>query len=226
MPPSELGEALDRIRAAMPSLEEEEAQRLGLAMEVTLTFLRSDWLATHMIGDGPPPFLRDWRLTTGDPEAFVALQRIVSLGSVLYCLHDVPGFDDELREVWSNQIRGAWYELWVANRFMRHGLPMSFRPRSGVKGQDYEFDVEVGGLPVAIEAKVCDPRPHVDFRPTTVTNLLQKAARQLPKSGPSVIFVGVLWPHGGDPDVRRRAAQAAKCLVAQPCACQPHLPRD
>ena len=78
-----------------------------------------------------------------------------------------------------------------------------------MEGQDYEFDVEVGGLPVAIEAKACDPRPNSDFRPTTVTNLLQKAARQLPKSGPSVIFVGVLWPHGGDPDVRRRAAEAA-----------------
>ena len=135
MPPSELGEALDRIRDAMPSLGE-EAQWLCLAMEVIRTFLGPDWLTTHIIGDNPPPFLRDWRLATGDPEAFIALQRIVSLGSALYCLQDVPGFDDELREVWSNQIRGAWYELWVASRLQRRGLPMTFRPRSGVKGQD------------------------------------------------------------------------------------------
>ena len=71
----------------------------------------------------------------------------------------------------------------------------------------------MGRLPVAIEAKACDPRPNADFRPTTLTNLLQKAARQLPKSGPSVIFVGVLWPHAGDPDVRRRAAQAANAWL-------------
>ena len=55
----------------------------------------------------------------------------------------------------SRHIGGAWYELWAANRLQRHGLPMAFRPRSGVKGQDYEFDVEVGGERVAIEAKAC-----------------------------------------------------------------------
>ena len=49
MPPSELGEALDRIRDAMPSLEE-DAQRVCLAMEVILTFLGPDWLATHITG--------------------------------------------------------------------------------------------------------------------------------------------------------------------------------
>lgn len=130
MTPSDLEEALDRIRAAMPSLEE-GAQRVCLAMEVIDTFLGADWLATHSTGEDPPPFLRDWRLATGDPEAFIALQRIVSLGSALYCLQDVPGFDHELRRVPSNQVRlvRALGRQPSSTARLAHDL----QPRSGVE---------------------------------------------------------------------------------------------
>jgi len=131
------------------------------------------------------------------------------LSALLLGTQHLPGFDEHIESVRTRELSGAVYELFVAYQFAIAGYDVRFRKPSGVTGGDYDLDVIVDGINVAVEVKSRDQLEESAFKPGLVSSTLKAARGQLPPSGPSIVFVQIPWTWGSTPEIRSVIATEA-----------------
>lgn len=161
----------------------------AMAMEVILTTLGPDWWTRNCtIGAiKPDEFLE--RRDDSEDSTYNYQDRIVKLGHMLYALKDCKGYEVFITSLKTRDLAPSFFELWVANILQQNGFDIQFVATSGKKGEDYDLTAERDNICLSVEAK--SRRDGAVLRSPTMRNTLEKARKQLPSSGPGVIFISI-----------------------------------
>jgi hypothetical protein len=164
-------------------------QWYGMAMEVVLTTLGPEWWKKNCITNAVKP---DEFLALPDNSEngrYNHQDRIIKLGHMLYALEDSNGYDAFISSLKTRDLAPTFFELWVANILMQNGYEVEFVETKGQKGLDYDLTASKYGITVSAEAK--SRRDGIVLTEKTLCNTLEKARKQLPLSGPGIIFVSI-----------------------------------
>jgi hypothetical protein len=115
--------------------------------------------------------------------------RIIKLGHMLYGLKGCTGFEAFISSLKRRELAPTFFELSVANMLYEKNFAVEFVEAKGQKGSDYDLLVERNGTYINVEAK--SRRGGIILGENTLHNTLAKARKQLPSSGPSIIFVSI-----------------------------------
>lgn len=164
-------------------------QWYAMASEVVLTTLGPEWWKNNCTSasSDPDEFLKADDLT--EEGRYDHQDRIVKLGHMLYALKSCRGFGAFINSLKSRDLAPTFFELWVANILATSGHEVAFVETSGVRGSDYDLTASRRGHVLHIEAKSRRSSPILCER--TLNNALAKARKQLPPTGPSVVFVEI-----------------------------------
>ncbi|TGD76072.1 hypothetical protein E4634_00540 [Mangrovimicrobium sediminis] len=107
-----------------------------------------------------------------------------------YELREVNGFDDWVeRAKTRNDLEAMHTEIWVASALLDEGYSVEFIKETGEKGEDYDIEVIVNGVPICVESKAIVS--HDDFSAQRLLNKLKKARKQLPSNRKGVISISL-----------------------------------
>lgn len=164
-------------------------QWYAMASEVILTTLGPEWWKKNCTSasSDPDEFLRTDDLT--EEGRYDHLDRIVKLGHMLYAVRTCQGFIAFISSLQTRALAPTFFELWVANILFTNGYKVAFVATTGVRGSDYDLLASRNGHDLHIEAKSRRFGPILDEH--TLTNALTKARKQLPPTGPGVVFVEI-----------------------------------
>jgi hypothetical protein len=176
-------------------------QWYAMASEVILTGRGSEWWKKNCTSasSDPDKFLRTDDLT--EEGRYEHQDRIVKLGHMPYALKSCEGFVAFITSLKSRELAATFFELWVANILATNGYKIVFVETTGVRGSDCDLTASRDGRKLYIEAKARRLAPILNE--TTLTNALTKARKQLPSTGPSVVFVEipVEWTMDDDAEI-------------------------
>ena len=167
--------------------------------------LGSEWLEReldekgtggYLLLDGPDD-------EDGDPAAgFLRHSRLVTLALELDDAQRIPGFSHMVRELRTRNLYEAVSELRAVNLAARGSEAAWFIDPRAHDGPSYDAAVVLSGIEVAVEVKAKLPKPVDHYRPRLVENSLNEARRrQLPKTGPSMIYLQIASPWADSEDV-------------------------
>jgi hypothetical protein len=164
-------------------------QWYAMASEVVLTTLGPEWWKNNCtsVSEDPDEFLRTDDQT--EEGRYDHQDRIVKLGHMLYGLRAYKGFEAFITSLKTRALAPTFFELWVASILFINGYEIVFVEATGERGNDYDLTASRGGRELYIEAKSRRAGPILNE--TTLTNALTKARKQLPNSGPSIVFVEI-----------------------------------
>ncbi len=116
------------------------------------------------------------------------LSRVLAVGDTLFALKDSVGFDVFCQRLRQQQARPTFFEAFAARMFTDLDFSVTFKPETGVKGQDFDFLATRGEVNVNVEATtVSGP----EYSSTTVRNAIEQKRKQLSPDAPGVVFVVV-----------------------------------
>lgn len=164
-------------------------QWYAMGMEVVLTTLGPEWWKKNCITSAIKP---DEFLATPDDtdkSRYNHQDRIIKLGHMLYALKECKGYEAFIRSLKTRDLAPTFFELWVANILYKNGFTVEFVEARGQKGEDYDLFAERNGVSVSVEAK--SRRAGVILGEKKLRSTLETARKQLPPSGPGVIFISI-----------------------------------
>lgn len=176
------------------------------AMDFVHAILGSAWLEReleekrtggYLLLDGPDDDDDDDQVAS-----FLRQSRLVTLALELHEARWVAGFSHMVRELRTRSMYEAVAELRAVNLAARAGEDVWFIDPNAKSGPSYDAVVVLSGIEVALEVKAKLPKPLQDYRPRTIENTLNEARRrQLPKAGPSVIYMQIASPWSDNEEV-------------------------
>jgi hypothetical protein len=159
-----------------------------LAVSVIRHFFGQQWCEDHIIQDAahsrPAGFLRlDF---TPGYAGEKKTSRVLDFAETLFNLQNVEGFDDRVEQVRTAEVEAAFAEFDFARFLYIHDIAFKFVTPSGVKGRDYDFDIEYeDGREACADAKcrlegteVRADRPR-DIRPCKGRGVTARIPREL-----------------------------------------------
>lgn len=164
-------------------------QWYAMASEVILTTLGPEWWKDNCTSasSDPDEFLKTNDLS--DNGRYDHQDRIIKLGHMLYALRSSEGYASFTASLKSRDLGPTFFELSVADILLTNGYEVGFIATTGARGNDYDLLASRSGENLHIEAK--SRRLHVILNSSTLSNALTTARKQLPRSGPGVIFVEI-----------------------------------
>ncbi len=176
--------------------QDEEALRYHVALQVLRCFLGVAWVDTYI---NPAPAVvspaarqgREFFRTDGtaSEDRFRYQERVARLAELLFQLQDVSGIAARCDSIVQGQIESGYAELEFAGHFLRRDIAVRLLDRSGVKGDDYDFDVGSDDHLVACEVK-CKIES-TGLQESTISNTLGHARKQLARGRPGIIGVKI-----------------------------------
>jgi hypothetical protein len=136
--------------------------------------------------------------------------RVERLAQLLYKLQDVPGIADRRASIQEGKVESTYAELEFAWHFVLRDIPIGFRDRSGVKGNDYDFDAGDGASAVCCEVKC--KLESTDLGENTIINALKTARQQVPADRPAIIGVKIPESWISDSSLRGAFESAVKAF--------------
>ena len=112
---------------------------------------------------------------------------MVKLGHMLYALRECQGYDAFISSLKTRDLAPTFFELWVANILYQNNFIVEFVQAKGQKGEDYDLFAERDGISLSVEAK--SRRAGIVLAKNKLRSTLETARKQLPSSGPGIIFV-------------------------------------
>jgi hypothetical protein len=164
-------------------------QWYALATEVIILTLGPEWWKNNCTTTAMKP--DEFLASSSDSEndRYNHQDRIVKLGHMLYALKECTGFEAFISSLKRRELAPTFFELWVANALYENIFAVEFVEAKGLKGSDYDLLIERNGTHMNVEAK--SRREGIILGEQTLRNTLAKARKQLPPSGPSLIFVSI-----------------------------------
>jgi hypothetical protein len=163
-------------------------QWYAMASEVILTTLGPDWWKRNCVTGAEKT---DEFLALPDDESgrYDRQDRIIRLGDMLYALRSDAGYEAFITSLMNRELAPAFFELKVANLLRVNGFVMEFVQTTGKMGQDYDLRASISGTKVFVEAKT--RRDGTVLGRAALDNTLGKARKQLPATGPGLVFVSI-----------------------------------
>lgn len=168
------------------------------SLEIIQHYLGSAWLKRELLG-----VARARRSGLGfeeDPDWIgpIPLMRLGSLASELHEARSIPGFAPFVKGLRARSMLDATVEMWA----VRHckamvGNVRFVDPHSGT-GRTPDAMTVLGGVDVAIEVKSRAELPVENYDRKKILSTLGSARGQLPKSGPSLIYLRISPPWSED----------------------------
>ena len=116
------------------------------------------------------------------------LSRVLAVGDTLFALKDSEGFDVFCQRLRQQKARPTFFEAFAARMFADLDFRVTFRPETGIKGQDFDFLATRGDVKINVEATtVSGP----EYSSVTVRNAIEQKRKQVPPDAPGVVFVVV-----------------------------------
>jgi hypothetical protein len=134
-------------------------------------------------------------------ENHLRMDRIASLVFELQGAQRIRGFSVLLEELRHRQTYEAVAEMRAANHMIRSGQDAWFIDPNAKSGVSHDAFIVLNGIEVAVEVKVKLPKAIDEYRPRLIENSLKHARGQLPKSGPSLIYLQLASPWTDSPVV-------------------------
>lgn len=184
-------------------------QWYAMASEVILMTLGPEWWEANC---SPGASSADHFLMVNDRTKegqYDHQDRVIKLGHMLYALKTCEGFPAFIASLKSRDLAPTFFELWVANILTTNDYEVVFVETTGVRGSDYDLIASRDGQTLSVEAKSRRSGPILNQK--TLSNALTKARKQLPRTGPGVIFVQipVEWTMNDDVELVVGDAMAA-----------------
>jgi hypothetical protein len=158
-----------------------------LAAYILKYYFGEDWLSRYVKPDtAVPNFLRaDESDTTSQDRTAL---RVIDLAETIYNLQPILGFDECVEKMREGDIEGTYAELDLGRMLYLYKVPFRYVVRRGVKGQDYDVEIEYpNGVIACAEAK-CSIESTMCGE-STIRNKLDSARKQLPSDRPGIVFV-------------------------------------
>lgn len=127
-------------------------------------------------------------------------ERVERLAELLYNLQGVPGIEARRAGIKQGAVESTYAELEFAGHFFRRGIRVRFLDRSGVKGNDYDFDAGEGFAAVCCEVKC--KLESTDLGENTIINALDAARKQTPADRAAIIGLKIPEPWIREPVLR------------------------
>jgi hypothetical protein len=109
----------------------------------------------------------------------------------LYDLRELDGYRGMIERARRESLLGLVAELQAAAVLHRRGHRVRFREADPTR-RDYDLDVTVNGVEVAVEVKAKQETGTGDIvKEKSLLNTLKDARRQLPETGPGLVFMAV-----------------------------------
>lgn len=164
-------------------------QWYAMASEVILTALGLEWWNDNCASTAikPDEFLSVRDETEESKYNFQ--DRIIKLGHMLFSLRVCRGYEPFILSLRTRDLAPTFFELWVANILQQNNCVVEFVESKGKKGEDYDLIATKNGIRVSVEAK--SRRSEVVLSEKTLHNTLETARRQLPPSGPGIVFISI-----------------------------------
>ena len=119
-------------------------------------------------------------------------ERVERLAELLYNLQDVQGIAGRRASIQQGAVESTYAELEFAGHFIRREVRARFLDRSGLKGNDYDFDAGEGSTAVCCEVKT--KLESTDLGQNTIINALDTARKQTPADRAAIIGVKIPEP--------------------------------
>lgn len=163
-----------------------------MAEQIIKVTLGADWYSKNCAQNSKriEPFDQD---LNDDEMALEYHLNIVRLAHMIFLLRNSSGFEPLLLRLKSRDFEPVFFELHAASLLHQNGYAVNFISESGVKGCDYDFEVTVDGISVAVEVKARRAHPIRDCN--TLLNALKTARKQVPSDKPTLICVALATEH-------------------------------
>jgi hypothetical protein len=185
----EIRDSVQSLRSRFPELARQirQAECYAGAIRIITRTLGASWCDKHA-KPSPPAGAHDFlRINFALGSTGMHAMRVIALADYLTTLADVPNFGKKMEELSRKGLEETFYELRVARSLQRRGCLVKFLVESRVKGKDFDLEGLVGSQPIFVEAKCVTDEP--PYRRSLLSNILRKAAPQLPSEGGGIIFV-------------------------------------
>jgi len=164
-------------------------QWYAMAMAILLTTLGPEWWEKNCTTTSMKP--DDFLATLDDSEKtnYNHQDRVIKLGHMLYTLKECRGYEAFIASLKTRDLASTFFELCAANTLYQNEFITEFVEAKGQKGKDYDLLAERDGISVSVEAK--SRRAGIVLGEKTLRYTLETARKQLPPSGPGIIFVSI-----------------------------------
>lgn len=164
-------------------------QWYAMGMEIVLTTLGPEWWKKNCTTEAIKP--DEFLAVPDDSEGskYNHQDRIIKLGHMLYALRECEGYDSFISSLKTQDVAPTFFELWSANILHQNNFIVVFVKAKGQKEEDYDLFAERDGISLSIEVK--SRRAGIVLAEKKLRSTLETARKQLPSSGPGVIFVSI-----------------------------------
>jgi hypothetical protein len=127
-----------------------------------------------------------------------SLNRLFSLARELHDAQDLPGFSAFVRDLRSRSLLAAVAEMKAVRHCADGGQGVRFIDPNRLLGRQPDAITLLSGVAVAVEVKVRKTLPTSAYSDEKILSTLGSARKQLPTSGPSLIYLGIGPPWSED----------------------------
>lgn len=152
--------------------------------------------------------------TPDHPAGPLTLYRIYNLAYELHEARGIPGFEAFVRGLRARSLRDATAELWAVRHCARAGEGAEFIDPNMSAGRSPDAVVILGGRRVPVEVKARVEQPLVAYDDRKIMSTLGGARKQLPGSGPSLIYLRLSPPWSEDEVTLNSVAGACDRFLA------------
>jgi hypothetical protein len=164
-------------------------QWYAMAMEIILTTLGPEWWKRNCTPNAAKPDEFLAIPNNSEDNKYNHQDRVTKLGHMLYALKECKGYEAFISSLRTRDVAPTFFELWVANILHQNNFVVQFVVPKGQKGEDYDLIAEQNGICLSVEAK--SRRAGVVLGERMLHNTLEAARKQLPSSGPGIVFISI-----------------------------------
>jgi hypothetical protein len=175
----------------------------GMSEAVIILALGVEWFTRHVKpNNNPDPWMlngsQQWfsshPVSPPDQRPVIFRMRVTRLGDALFTVIRRVR-DSELikqRFLTRNDTRSSFIEAEVASMLAHNNCAVRIVKESGVRGQDFDLEITLRGLPVNVEVTAIAQRP---LNAQTLLNRLRKKCNQVPKDNPAILYIHIpdIW---------------------------------
>jgi hypothetical protein len=172
-------------------------------------WLGEEWTDRHLSPDSRGQSLYRMAFGRGSPLAELQVLRMRSIAENLFNLQYVEGFQDLIQQIKNKEAEPSLAELQVGRLLYINDVDFKFVAPTGTAGADYDLEIRVPGYTICGETKCKISSTNLSVK--SLANDLRKAAKQLPRDRPGIVFLHFPphWLEGPDPYTAEQRTVAA-----------------
>lgn len=168
--------------------KDQEYLQYLLSCEIIANSLGLDWLQKNVFSEWNQENQFLVPKNDSDIDGFLTHSHVVLFGDLIYTLKDCKGFDYMISCLNTKNLKSCFWEMSVAQVFLKNDYKIEFIKEKGIRGDDYDLKIFNDSSVFHVEAKSRD-NPVNNIK--SLKNVLTNSRDQLPKNGNGVIYISI-----------------------------------